>query len=512
MKTQHFVILTLLTLLVLSCTRDERPVATTNQGQVRGLSLGDVHAYLGVPYAQPPVGQLRWREPLPPMSYDTVLDASHFRADPMQPHMYDDMIFHGPCFSEDCLYLNIWAPVPDKNAPQTVYPVLMYFNGGGWMAGSGSEPRYDGAALARKGVIVVTANYREGIFGFFAHPELTARSGVHSSGNQGLLDQAAAIQWVHDNIRAFGGDSTRITIAGESAGAFSVSTLLCSPLVKDLLFGAIGSSGAEVAPYTTRSLDEAEQEGVHLIEYKGLTIDQLLSLPPAAVQEQLPPSGMKAAVVDGYLLTESTDETYAAGRQAEVPLLIGWNSKEASPLWYLQEPYSLADCRRMLLPRLKEHTDEVLEAYGIKTDADVLSQGAVDLVSDLFTALVSWRWSELHRRSGRPVYRYLFMPARPGETDGKTPDGAVHSADIEYAMNNLYLNKVFRWRDEDYELAEFFSSCYARFCQTGNPIPETNSWPQLDEKGETLFFDFHPYTAPLPDTERRKLLERILVP
>ena len=458
----------LLPLFLMACS--SLPVVRTHQGKVQGTVVNNVYAYLGIPYAQPPVGELRWREPLPPAPYDTVLIADHFRGDPLQHYFYSDMVFRGTSFSEDCLYLNIWTPA-QQHTSDNLHPVLIYFNGGGWMGGSGSEPRYDGAALANKGIIVVTANYREGIFGFFAHPELTTRSPLRTSGQQGLLDQAAAIQWVHTNIASFGGDPARITIAGESAGSFSVSTLMTSPLVKELLFACVGSSGAEVAPYNAISLTEAEQRGEKLLALKNLTIDRLLAMDADSIFAIIPPMGMASAVVDNYLLTETPDEAFRNHHQAPVPLLAGWNSKEASPVWYLDGDYTLAALRRYVMPRLGSYTDEVLAAYGIQSDADVLSQAGVDLCSDLFTAYATWRWCDLHQQAGYPVYRYLFSQPRPAETDGLTPDGAVHSADIEFAMGNLYLNKVFHWTEEDKKVSEQFSDTYVHFVSTGT-VPE----------------------------------------
>ena len=248
------------TLLAVSCTKPAEvglQVKTVN-GTVEGSVLDNgVKAFLGIPFAEAPVGNLRWSAPQPKANWDGVLETKAFGNDPMQPIIYRDMIFRGPERNEDCLYLNVWtnaATVTDG------LPVLIYFNGGGLMAGSGSEPRYDGAAIAAEGVIGVTANYREGIFGFFAHPELTAESSYNGSGNYGFLDQVAAIDWVKANIAAFGGDPERITIVGESAGSFSVSLLMASPLSKDKIAGAMLSSGAEVLPNKPVTQEEADAE------------------------------------------------------------------------------------------------------------------------------------------------------------------------------------------------------------------------------------------------------------
>ena len=474
-------ILFLLPLLLVACHR--APQVLTRAGFVQGFIADQVETYLGVPYAQAPIGDLRWREPQAVQPYDTVLMADHFRADPIQMTYYSDMIFRGKGQSEDCLYLNIWKPAK-SDAP---LPVLIYFNGGGWTGGSGSEPRYDGHNIAKKGLIAITANYRLGIFGFMAHPTLTARSEHHTSGNYGLLDQVAAIQWVKDNIAAFGGDPHRITIAGESAGSFSVSVMMASPLAKDNLAGCIGSSGAEFGPrYSAVPLAENEQKYAHLMEMKGLKIEELLSASAGDLVQLFSPMGMSAASIDGYLLTEPVEETFLKNEQAQVPLLAGWNSKEMSPSWIMSGDYSLQAFRRAQGLLFGDRWDEVLALYAIRTDEDVLSQKGIDLMSDMFTGLATWTWCEAHRVAGHKVYRYYFLPARPSESDGLSPDGAVHSAEIEYAMNNLSGNKVYRWSTADYVLADRFSTYYARFVKSGVP---SDTWDALSEKGETMLLD-----------------------
>ena len=524
-------VLTLLLVTAVSCRRaSEFPQVTTLEGTVEGFRQDGIEVYLGIPFAQPPVGELRWREPLPVVPYDTVLQAKQFGPDPMQYNVYGDMNMRGPRRSEDCLYLNVWAPERRAGEP---HAVLIYFNGGGWVAGSGSEPRYDGAALARKGIVVVTANYREGVFGSLAHPALTDRSEVGSSGNQGLLDQAAAIQWVYNNIEAFGGDHRRITIAGESAGSFSCSLLMTSPRVIPCLAGCIGSSGAMFMS-GLRTLEEAEAATEALWTERGWTLEQLMALPADSLMA-LYPTGDKSPVIDRYLILESPREAFAAGRQAQIPLLAGWNLNEGDPRWYLHgEPATLALYRQAgTIQGLGGRADEVLDAYGVRTDADVLSRGAVDLCSDLFTGYPTWKWCEAQRASGQPVYRYKFIPARPAmvlqglkaglaggvqaddgdrDPEPEVPEGAVHSADIEYAMGNLATNEVYAWRDEDYQLSELFQDYYVQFVKTGNPnadgLPE---WPMLDARAQVMQLDFVPSVAASEALENRyRLLDEII--
>jgi para-nitrobenzyl esterase len=241
-----------LLVLSLQVAAQNAPIVQVAQGQLQGLLTQDgLREFRGIPFAQPPVGPLRWQEPQPPLPWKGMRKADKFGDRAMQTRVYSDMIFRSDTISEDCLYLNVWAPpVPG----QDTLPVLVYFYGGGFMAGDGSEPRYDGASMARRGIVTVTVNYRLGIFGFFAHPELTKASPHQSSGNYGLMDQHAALVWVHNNIKAFGGDPHKVTIAGESAGSNSVSCQVATPLSKGLFRGAIGESGSCLGKNPTATL------------------------------------------------------------------------------------------------------------------------------------------------------------------------------------------------------------------------------------------------------------------
>src|ERR1700761_2745809 len=229
----------------------------TANGTLEGtVDSAGIRSFKGIPYAQPPVGNLRWKEPQPAKNWDGVRKADHFGANAMQKNVFGDMNFRSSGMSEDCLYLNVWTPA--KSAKEKL-PVLVYFYGGGFVAGDGSESRYDGESLAQRGIVTVTINYRLGIFAFFTHPDLTSESPHHASGNYGLLDQNAAIVWVKQNIAAFGGDPNHITIAGESAGSFSVCAQMLSPLSRNLIAGAIGESGGFSK---VSSLAEGEKNGV----------------------------------------------------------------------------------------------------------------------------------------------------------------------------------------------------------------------------------------------------------
>ena len=484
-----------------SCTQQKKATEVglqvkTQYGVLEGFEQGGVKKFLGVPFAQAPVGELRWKAPQPVQPWEGVREAKQFGDDPMQPNIFGDMAFRGTGRSEDCLYLNIWTTA---KTTADALPVLIYFNGGGLMAGSGSEPRYDGSSIAKEGVVGVTANYREGVFGFFAHPDLTAASGYKGSGNYGFLDQVAAIKWVKENIADFGGDPDRITIVGESAGSFSVSLLMCSPLSKNLIAGAMLSSGAEVLPYLPASQADADAAGAELLKRAGIaSLADAMAIDADSLQKILPPRGMSNVVLDGYFMTESADDVFERGEQAQVPMLAGWNSLEAHPMQALQgQAPTLKNYKNAMKAQFGDMTDEIFEAYGITADEDVMSQKGFDLVSDLFTGFPTWKACDYHAKTGLPVYRYHYMHPRPqvsakmGDKTGalaggvreKTEEekkaqqpsiapGAVHSADIEYAMGTLDTNEYYDWQEEDYAISKLFLSYYANFCKTGNPNGE----------------------------------------
>ena len=501
---KSFAMLAVASLAILSACNQKKADNVTLQvktqyGILEGFEEDGVKKFLGVPFAQAPVGELRWKAPQPVQAWEGVREAKQFGDDPMQPNVFGDMNFRGPGRSEDCLYLNIWTTAATT---ADALPVLIYFNGGGLMAGSGSEPRYDGSSIAKEGVIGVTANYREGVFGFFAHPELTAASDYKGSGNYGFLDQVAAIKWVKENIAAFGGDPARITIVGESAGSFSVSLLMCSPLSKNLIAGAMLSSGAEVLPYKATTQADAEAAGAALLKEAGIaSLADAMAMNADSLQKILPPRGMASVVLDGYFMNEDADAVFEKGEQAQVPLLAGWNSLEGHPSQSLQgQAPTLENYKNAMKATFGDMTDEIFSAYGITTNEDVLSQKGLDLASDLFTGFPTWKVCDYHAKtSSQPVYRYHYMHPRPqvsakmGDKTGalaggvreKTEEekkaeaqqpaiapGAVHSADIEYAMGTLDTNEYYDWQEEDYAISKLFLSYYANFCKTGNPNGE----------------------------------------
>jgi len=487
-------------------------------GRVEGTDLGDgVHAFLGIPFAAPPVGELRWRAPAPVVPWTGVRSAVAFGPRCMQLPIFSDMVFRSSGMGEDCLYLNVWTP---GDAAGRTLPVLVYFYGGGNVAGDGSELRYDGASLARRGLVVLTVNYRLGVFGFLAHPELTRESPHHAAGDYGLLDQAAALDWVRRNIAAFGGDPRRVTIGGESAGSIAVSALMASPLSRGLIAGAIGESGAMIRPTMAPvPLAEAEQAGVRFAGTVGATsLAQLRALPADSLLAATgrPGNGRFPIAIDGWFLPRAPAAIFAAGAQAHVPLLVGWNSEEAGwrALLANQEPTPenyAAVVRRLF----GADADEALRLFPGATPAQV-RESATRLAGARFIAYGTWKWAELQRRTGgRPVYRYLFAQPRPATvapSPSPPPGGAVHSAEIEYALGNLATNQVYAWTPADLALSQVMQGYWSDFVKTGAPdgagLPR---WPAMGrgEAVQVMILERQPHAASADDQAQMRFLDRV---
>jgi para-nitrobenzyl esterase len=446
-------------------------LAKTSNGELEGvIEASGIRSFKGVPFAQPPVGDLRFREPQPVRNWKGVRKADKFGPRAMQLPLFSDMNFRSNGMSEDCLYLNVWTSA--KSAKEKL-PVLVYFYGGGFVGGDGSEYRYDGENLATKGIVTVTVNYRLGIFGFLAHPDLTKESAHHSSGNYGLLDQHAALAWVQQNIAAFGGDPARVTIGGESAGSISVSAQMASPLSKGLFAGAIGESGALLGNIKPVPLAEAEQTGVTFTTRAGKSLADLRTLSATELLDATK-IGHFPIAVDGYFLPQSALEIFTAGTQMAVPLLAGWNSAESNyrSLLGADEP-TVENYEKAVRKIYGDKADAVLAQYKASA-AEEVEQTATDLATDRFIALSTWIWIDLHSRTGgKPVYRYLYgRPRPPMEGTGNAEPaakGAGHSWEIEYALGNLKTNKVYAWKPDDYKVSEIMEAYFANFIKTGNP-------------------------------------------
>lgn len=448
------------------------PPLTVTGGDIAGLRAGAVRTYLGIPYAAPPVGPLRWRAPQPVPPWTGVRPARSFSAACAQTAAW----VTNPK-SEDCLYLNVWAP-----ARAGKLPVIVWIHGGGYYGGTAAVPLFDGANLARRGAIVVTLNYRLGIFGFFAHPELSAESPDRASGNQGILDQIAALRWVRHNIAAFGGDPERVTIVGESAGGESVAILVASPLAKGLFQRAIaesGNDGMPIDPTEDRLFERktAEAEGAavapQLADLRAMNVE--------ALQKQ---AWSPRTIVDGHVLREDLTTTYRNHRQNDVPLLVGWNAEEGKDLApeILGTGEFTAANHRALVAKLlgREPSAAVLAAYPGATDAQARAS-----IEQLTNDWWGWRmthWAGLQARHGQAkAYAYFFahQPAAPATPCGYGC-GAGHGAEIAYVFDNLGADKR-RWAAADRQLAARLADTWVQFARTGSPNGKgLPAWPAYD--------------------------------
>jgi len=492
----------------------EKPIVETLQGKLSGSQESGLYHFKGIPFAQPPLGELRWKAPAPPKAWKGVRSAEKFGPRAMQRPIFDDMQFRSDGMSEDCLYLNIWTPTIERDQK---LPVLVYFYGGGLFTGDGSEFRYEGVNMARRGVVAITVNYRLNIFGFFAHPALTAESPHNSSGNYGFLDQTAALEWIKHNISAFGGDPDRVTIAGESAGSVSVSAQMVSPLSKDLIAGAIGSSGSLMGTLGARPLQEEEKKGLDFGQLIGATsLAELRKIPADSLLRATSKVGLThfAPTLDGHFFPKAPVAMYEAGEQAQIPLLIGWNSQESSERAILKDAEPSPKNFKAAVENLYgDQADQVLSVYQGTKPKEIL-QAARDLAGDQFTGFSSWKWSDAHAQTAQAVYRYYFTKARPPLGFQDVPvdrpwleGGAVHSAEIEYAMGNLSTNSVYNWTADDYQVSSIFQGYYLNFVKSGNPnglgLP---NWPALNKSQIPQILHIGIPTELHPDVHRKRYL------
>ena len=463
------------------------PQVKTRSGTVEGKDDGKVRSFLGIPYAAPPVGDLRWKAPQPVAKWNGVRKATEFGFHCMQGNVYGDMVFHDPGPSEDCLTLNVWVPVRHEAGK---LPVMVWIYGGGFVAGATSEDRQNGSQLAQHGVIVVSMNYRLGVFGFFVHPDLAKESGHNAAGNYGLMDQLAALQWVHENIAAFGGDPGNVTIFGESAGSFSVSAQMASPLAKGLFQRAIGESGAAFSRsgLSFDPLSVREEKDVKLVTEKlGVsTLAELRAIPADKLLEPFAPPKSPGfdfgPGIDGYFLPEPVPSIFAAGKQNDVALLAGWNRDEDSfdVLLSPQKP-TAESTKEMARKDFGDKADEFLKLYPIDTDEHV-RRSAIDYASDKFISMSTWEWIEAQSKTGKqPIYRYRFdMAPIPSKSDAPRM-GAYHSAEIEYVFGQLDSKTDVTWRPDDRQLSDMMQKYWSNFAKTGNPngagLP---NWPMYD--------------------------------
>lgn len=457
-----------------------------SDGIIEGLKMRgehkDVRVFRGIPYAQAPVGEFRFREPQPVARWAGVRQTTQFGPRCMQPAVGGKLDSRSKQMSEDCLYLNVWTPARGADSK---LPVLVYFHGGEFVAGDGSLPRYDGANLASRGLIVVTVNYRLGVFGFLAPPEAARESSHATAGNYGLLDQVAALRWVKANIAQFGGDPSKVTIAGDSAGSVAVSAHMASPLSRGLFARAIGESGAAFAPNGLSPRGQAEETARKFAARVGASsLQQLRSLPAQTLLAAATPSKHAPAPapfgpsIDGHFLTESPEQVFANGGQARVPLLLGSNSQERLYTAVLGNTAPTPEnWQAAIKTKFPAHAEEVLAHYPGSTQDEVMRAGTA-LASDLFIGHGTWRWMNEHRETGHsPIFYYRYtQPLPPELKDASEPAqprepvlGAAHGAQVAYALGNIGNLRRYAWTAADYDVARIFSSYVEQFVKTGDP-------------------------------------------
>jgi para-nitrobenzyl esterase len=454
------------------------PVVTISTGQLRGsLTANGGAVFKNIPFAQPPVGNLRWREPQPAKAWSGVRDATMMG--PMCHQNDNKQLPH----SEDCLQLNVWTP---KSPMTTQVPVMVWVHGGGNTAGSGIEALFNGEVLASHGVVVVNINYRLGVFGFFAHPELSKESPHHASGNYGLADQIMALRWVQENIAKFGGNPKNVTIFGESAGASDVNALIASPLAKGLFVRVIAQSGPAGAGLLQAV---AEKRGVDFAASLGFSGDDALAKLRALSETELIEKGARAGLgitVDGWVLQEPATKIYAQGHQQKVALLIGNNSQEMQPRG------APGDVRRMISERYGPLADRALAAYGVNGPSDPQPDPENGTVLLQFTTDNSFRCGTVqelvwHTAAGNTGYEYQFSRT----VHGQEALGAPHASEIPFIFGTLPVwQNMRKYNDSDRQYAPQMQEYWTNFAKTGDPNGgNLVKWPKFDATARA-YLDF----------------------
>lgn len=486
------------------CFGQQLKQVKVQNGIVEGTVEDGLMVFRGIPFAAPPLGELRWRAPQPPVNWEGIKKATTFAPAPMQGG-------NPPSGkSEDCLYLNIWSPA--KTAHDKI-PVMVYIYGGGFSGGNTSDPWISGEKLAKKGVVMVSVAYRVNQFGFLALSGLSAENPHHVSGNYGLLDQIAALQWVKKNIAAFGGNPDKVTIFGESAGAISVSMLCASPLAKGLFNGAISQSGGSFGPTrpitypgeNMKTLQQAEKDGENYLKKAGVTTMTELRKIDA---DKLPsgwglPGGWP--IVDGYVIPDDQYKLYERGKYNDVPVLIGYNSDEGASFTHVK---SAEDFIAGVKTRYEKFAEPLLKAYPLDTGR--IGKTARDLSRDAAFGWQTWAWAMLQSRTGKSKVFYYYFDQHPDYPKGspKYGYGSPHAQDVSYVFQHLDANNP-EVTKTDFEISEAMITYWTNFAKYGNPngqgMPE---WPAFSENNpKVMYFSQKPFIGPVPSLESLKVLD-----
>ncbi len=504
MKNIMPLIAILLLLIINACSTLPPDQVMVEQGIVQGTIEDGLRVFKGIPFAAPPVGDLRWKAPQPAEKWKGVKLTTEYAPAPMQGG-------NPPSGkSEDCLYLNIWTPA--KTSKDKI-PVLVWIYGGGFSFGSTSEPVYDGTKLANKGVLLVSIAYRVNQFGFLAHPELSAENPNHVSGNYGILDQIAGLQWIQKNIAAFGGDPDKVTIFGESAGGISVSMLCASPLAKGLFQGAISESGGSFGPTrpTTypgenmKTLKQAEADGVTYVKNAGVSsIAELRKIDA----DKLPTGfGMAGGwpIVDGYVIPDDQYKLYEAGKYNDVPVLIGYNSDEGASFSRERTPEEyIAGVQK----RYGKFADALIQAYPVGENS--VPKTARDLARDAAFGWHTWIWARLQSEIGKSKVFYYYFDQHPDypEDSPRYGYGSPHGQDVAYVFMNLDPSNP-QISQSDLDISEAMGTYWTNFAKYGNPngegVPE---WPAFSDKNPDVMYltGPTPFKGPVPSAKSLEVL------
>lgn len=500
--------------LFLSCCKPTAPIKTAkvDGGMVEGVINGEISVFKGIPFAAPPVGYYRWMPPQPVKPWSGTLMADKFGPQCPQLKMLDTTAAES---SEDCLYLNVWT---SAKSTKEKLPVMVWIYGGGFALGSTSSPWYNGENLSKMGVIVVSIAYRVGPLGFMPHPELTAESGNHVSGNYGLLDQIEGLRWVQKNITAFGGDPSRVTIFGESAGAISVSILCASPLAKNLFYGAISESGGSFLPVgdslnkadVIQTLASAEKLGVGFMKRMGCNnIAELRKVSPDKwMNDPASQMGYFWPVVDGYVITGDQSKLYQEGRYNDVNVIIGTNSDEGSMFARPDKPEEYIKSVKL---RFGPVSEKILKLYPVDSLTGTYRPKA-DIFRDIFFAWPSWTWARLQVMTGKSkVFLYYFdqFKSEPFMPGMPKPIGAAHASEILYVFRNLNPNNSSNVTDEQKALSEMMAKYWTNFAKTGDPngggLPV---WPvYMDGKTTVMYLKGTPKPIDIPNFDKLQVMD-----
>ncbi len=487
-------------------------VVKTENGQIEGYTENNIHIFKGVPFAQPPIGELRWKAPQPIQPWQGVLTCKQFGPSPIQntPKPFycwtEEFIAKPEPLSEDCLYLNIWTP---QLEPEKKLPVFVWIYGGGFNSGSANCAIYDGQEMAKQGVVFVSLNYRVGVFGFMAHPELSRESGNDASGNYGFMDQLEALKWVKNNIASFGGDPENVTIAGQSAGSFSVNAQIASPLAQGYFHKAITQSGGLLyGERLMQDLTTAESQGKNFMEMAGAKSLKILREMPSEELQKLsndPKAGRFGVTIDDYFLPEDIETRFKQGKHNQVPVLTGWVTGDAN--LFTSNEVTSEGFKKQAKENYGENAEKFLRLFPAETDEEALaSQQKMNLMG--FAGMPSYL---LAKYMDKNVWLYEFTHV-PTDKPGFPDYGAFHTSEVPFALHTL--NEWKRpWKTEERKFENIMSGYWVNFAKIGDPngegLPQWSPAKINDNTLPIMILDIASKQVQSPDIERYRFLDQV---